>query len=50
MYQSKSFNKQPTPSQQVMQENLQKELRNLQFAMLKLSRANIYIYDDQKTN
>lgn len=47
-YQSRGFSKLQTPSQKSYQEQLEKELRALEFAMQKLSRAHVFVYDDQR--
>lgn len=47
-YQSKGFGKVQTPSQKSHQIHLEQELNALEFAMQKLSRNHVYIYNDQK--
>eukprot|EP00796_Vickermania_ingenoplastis_P004335 gene4335-3149_t len=47
-YQSKGLAKVLTPSQMSHQVNLERELTALEFAMQKLSRNHVFIYDDQK--
>lgn len=47
-YQSKGFVMMKTPSQQSHQAQLEKELNALEFAMQKVSRNNIFVYNDQK--
>lgn len=47
-YQSKGFAKLQTPSQKSHQMHLEQELNALEFAMQRLSRNHVYIYDDQK--
>lgn len=47
-YQSKGLNKLETPSQKQQQERLEKELGALEFAMQKVGRRHVFVYDDQK--
>lgn len=47
-YQSKGFTKVQTPSQKAHQVQLEQELNALEFAMQKLSRNHVFIYNDQK--
>lgn len=47
-YQSKGFSSVQTPSQKSHQMHLEQELNALEFAMQKVSRNHVYIYDDQK--
>nr|CCC95085.1 conserved hypothetical protein [Trypanosoma congolense IL3000] len=47
-YQSRGFSKLQTPSQKAQHEAVGKELNAVEFAMQKLSRAHVFIYDDQR--
>lgn len=47
-YQSKGFNNMETPSQRARQELVEKQLVAVEFAMQKLSRQHVYVYDDKK--
>lgn len=47
-YQSKGFSNVQTPSQKAHQVHLEQELSALEFAMQRLSRNHVYIFDDQK--
>lgn len=46
-YQSKGFSKLETPSQKQHQQRLEKELCALEFAMQKVGRSHVFVYDDQ---
>ncbi|KPI84346.1 hypothetical protein ABL78_6601 [Leptomonas seymouri] len=47
-YQSKGFSNMETPSQRARQELIEKQLVAVEFAMQKLSRQHVYVYDDKK--
>lgn len=47
-YQSKGFSNMETPSQRARQELLEKQLVAVEFAMQKLSRQHVYVFDDKK--
>lgn len=47
-YQSRGFSKLETPSQKAHQVTVEKELRAVEFAMQKLSRNHVFVYDDLK--
>ncbi|RNF12479.1 enkurin [Trypanosoma rangeli] len=47
-YQSRGFSKLQTPSQKAQHETLGKELNAVEFAMHKLSRSHVFVYDDQR--
>lgn len=47
-YQARCFGKLQTPSQKAHHEALGKELNAVEFAMNKLSRAHVFVYDDQR--
>lgn len=47
-YQSKGFSSSGTPSQKSHQEALEKALAAVEFAMGKLSRSHVYVYDDER--
>ncbi|RNF19704.1 enkurin [Trypanosoma conorhini] len=47
-YQSRGFSKLQTPLQKAHHEALGKELNAVEFAMHKLSRAHVFVYDDQR--
>lgn len=47
-YQSKGFVMMKTPSQQSHQAEIERELNALEFAMQKISRNNIFVFNDQK--
>ncbi|KEG08787.1 enkurin [Trypanosoma grayi] len=46
-YHSRGFSKLQTPSQKAHHEALGKELNAVEFAMQKVSRAHVFVYDDQ---
>ncbi|EAN79451.1 Calmodulin-binding, putative [Trypanosoma equiperdum] len=46
-YQSRGFSKLQTPSQKAQHEAVGKELNAVEFAMQKLSRAHVFVYDDR---
>jgi hypothetical protein len=47
-YQSKGFSNMETPSQRTRQELVEKQLVAVEFAMQKLSRQHVYVFDDKK--
>ncbi|KAG8345627.1 putative Calmodulin binding [Trypanosoma vivax] len=47
-YQSRGFSKLQTPSQKAHHESLGKELNAVEFAMQKLSRSHVFVYDDRR--
>ncbi|KAH9597023.1 Enkurin domain [Trypanosoma melophagium] len=47
-YQSRGFSKLQTPSQKAHHEAIGKELNAVEFVMQKLSRAHVFVYDDQR--
>lgn len=47
-YQTKGFNKLETPSQRAHQELVEKQLVAVEFAIQKLSRQHVFVFDDQK--
>ncbi|EKF29660.1 hypothetical protein MOQ_006546 [Trypanosoma cruzi marinkellei] len=47
-YQSRGFSKLQTPLQKAHHEALGKELNAVEFAMHKLSRSHVFVYDDQR--
>ncbi|AIN98645.1 hypothetical protein LPMP_240100 [Leishmania panamensis] len=47
-YQTKGFSKLETPSQRAHQELVERQLVAVEFAMQKLSRQHVFVFDDQK--
>ncbi|KAG5477900.1 hypothetical protein LSCM4_05292 [Leishmania orientalis] len=47
-YQTRGFSKLETPSQRAHQELVEKQLVAVEFAMQKLSRQHVFVFDDQK--
>lgn len=47
-YQSKGFSNMETPSQRARQELVEKQLVAVEFAMQKLGRQHVYVFDDKK--
>lgn len=47
-YQTKGFSNAGTPSQKLQQEQLETNLRAVEFALQKLSREHVFIYDDDR--
>lgn len=47
-YQSKGFSNMETPSQRARQELVEKQLVAVEFAVQKLSRQHVYVFDDKK--
>ncbi|KPA79001.1 hypothetical protein ABB37_05546 [Leptomonas pyrrhocoris] len=47
-YQSKGFSNMETPSQRARQELIEKQLVAVEFAVQKLSRQHVYVFDDKK--
>ncbi|KAG5477665.1 hypothetical protein LSCM1_04958 [Leishmania martiniquensis] len=47
-YQTRGFSKLETPSQRAHQELLERQLVAVEFAMQKLSRQHVFVFDDQK--